>query len=127
MPESKDIKILIADDEKPLARALSLKLSGEGYQTTVVNDGQSVLDQIKKDKFDLLLLDLIMPKVDGFGVLKEIKKSGVKIPVFVLSNLGQQEDIDRTKEYGVENYVVKSNTPLASIVKMVNQFLSNDR
>ena len=66
-------KILIVEDEKPMARALELKLTRAGYDAASANDGQSGLDYLEKNKVDLILLDLIMPKLDGFAVLERLK------------------------------------------------------
>ena len=72
MPDKK--RILIAEDEKSMARALELKLNSAGYDTKVAYDGNQALDVLKTEKYDLVLLDLMMPAVDGFGVLEEMKK-----------------------------------------------------
>lgn len=118
-------RILIADDEKPLARALSLKLTSSGYIANSVGDGAAALEELKKEKYDILLLDLIMPEMNGFKVLEELNKSGKikELSVFVLSNLGQTEDIEKTKQFGIIDYVVKSNTTLAEIVNMIKKHL----
>lgn len=112
--------ILIAEDEKPLNHALSLKLAHEGYEVSSAFDGKEALDLIAKNKFDLVLLDLIMPNVDGFGVLKHIKDEGIKLPVIVLSNLGQPEDKTRSEALGAEGFFIKSDIALSEIVSLVN-------
>lgn len=114
-------KILIVDDEKPLSRALELKLSQEGFETKVVSNGAEALACAEKEVFDLILLDLIMPGMDGYAVLKELQMRNIRIPVFVLSNLGQQEDIEKTKKLGAQEFFVKSDTPIASIVLRIKQ------
>ena len=68
-------KILIADDEKALARAVELKLNHSGFNAKSVSNGREVLDILKKEKFDLILLDLIMPEIDGFEVIAELQKT----------------------------------------------------
>lgn len=115
--------ILIAEDEKPLARVLSLKLNSAGYQTTTVFDGQEALDLLAKQSFDLIILDLVMPKIDGFNVLTELNKRGSKIPVIVASNLSQSEDLEKAKKLGAVDYFVKSDVSLAEIVDKVKQHL----
>ncbi len=117
-------KILIIEDERPLAHALELKLGSKGYATTVVTTGADAIRVLESGKFDIILLDLIIPGIDGFGVLKTLREKNVKTPVVVLSNLGQAEDQERAKEYGVAKYCVKSNTPLAVIVDTVHSILS---
>ena len=115
--------ILIAEDERPLARALELKLKGAGFAVTVANDGQAAIDLLEKESYDLLLLDLIMPRVDGFGVLEWMSSHKKKVKVLVLSNLGQQEEIVRAKNLGAIDYFIKADTPLAEIVEKVRALL----
>ncbi len=116
-------KILIAEDEKPMAHALELKLGHAGYATKVVHNGADAVEEIKTGQYALVLMDLIMPKMDGFAALEMLKEIGNKTPVFVTSNLGQDEDIARAKSLGAAEYLVKSNTPIAEIVEKVKAFL----
>ena len=115
--------ILIVEDERPLAHALELKMNHEGYETTVASTGEEGLKQASTGKYDLILLDLILPGIDGFTILKELKNKKAKTVVLVLSNLGQDEDRKKALEYGVKDYLVKSNVPLADIVKVVKAAL----
>ncbi|HNP74886.1 MAG TPA: response regulator [bacterium] len=117
-------KILVADDERPMAKALELKFTKEGFTVKTVSNGREALDIMKKEKFDLLLLDLMMPRVDGFAVLAELKDRGDRTPVIVSSNLSQEEDIRRVKELGAKDYFVKSDTPISKVVDNVNKVLS---
>ena len=110
-------KILIAEDEKPMANALGLKLRSAGFETTLVYDGEAAVEAAKKTSFDLIILDLVMPKKDGFSVLAELNRLNIAIPVIVSSNLSQDEDIKRAKELGARDYFIKSDTTLAEIVK----------
>lgn len=116
-------KILIVEDEKPLAHALDLKMVHEGYETAVATTGEEGLRLATTTKFDVILLDLILPGVDGFTILEELKKKKMKPVVIILSNLGQDEDRKKAEDYGVKNYLVKSNVPLADIVKVVKAAL----
>lgn len=116
-------KILIAEDEKPMARALQLKLKSEGYDAVIAPNGSKALDFLKKEKFDLMLLDLMMPTVDGFEVLEELKKKKIKIPVLVSTNLGQEEDQKRAKDLGAKEYFVKADTPINEVVAKVKSAL----
>jgi DNA-binding response OmpR family regulator len=116
------IKILIAEDEKATAGALALKLNHEGFETQVVFDGKAALDSLEEKKFDLLILDLIMPQLDGFEVLTTLKKIGVKTPVIVISNLGQAEDINKAKELGAVDFFIKSETSLAEVVEKIKKY-----
>lgn len=112
-------KILVIEDEKPLAHALELKMQHEGYETTVCSTGESGMKEAITGKYDLILLDLILPGVDGFTILQEMKNKKIKTVVIILSNLGQDEDRAKAKEFGAKDYLVKSNVPLADIVKVV--------
>lgn len=117
-------KILVVEDEKPIAKALQLKLNNSGYEASVAGDGQEALQILSGDTYDLVLLDLVMPRLDGFGFLTQAKEQGLTIPpVIVSSNLSQDEDIKRAKELGAVSYYVKSNTPLSVIVEKINQYL----
>lgn len=112
-------KILIVEDEKPLAHALELKMTHEGYETTVASTGRTGLEEASTGKYDLILLDLILPEIDGFAILEALKEKKLKPVIVVLSNLGQDEDRKKAEEFGVKDYLVKSNVPLADIVKVV--------
>jgi len=123
MPESKR-KILIAEDEKPMARALELKLARAGFDTVTVVNGQDALTQLERDHFDLMLLDLVMPRMDGFSLLAEMKGKNIAVPVIVLTNLSQEEDEKKARSLGVRDFFVKSDTPITRIVDHINNVLS---
>lgn len=112
-------RILIVEDEKPLSHALELKLVSEGYATTVVTNGQEALDALKAGEFDVMLLDLMMPNMDGFQVLQQMKDFAHKPIVFVLSNLSQHEDEERVLTLGAKKFFIKSDTPLSVIVEEI--------
>lgn len=114
-------KILIIEDEKPMANALKLKLKKNGFDVTVAFNGEDGLSFLKKESFDLILLDLIMPKIDGFKVLENLQIQKSSIPVIVLSNLGQDEDKKRAEMLGAKGYFIKSNTTLASLIVNIKQ------
>jgi DNA-binding response OmpR family regulator len=119
----KKAKILIVEDERPLAHALELKMTHEGYETTVASTGSEGLKEAMSGKYEMILLDLILPEVDGFTILQELRAKKSKSLVIVLSNLGQDEDRKKAQELGAKNYLVKSNAPLADIVKAVKSIL----
>lgn len=116
-------RILIAEDERPMSKALELKLSKAGFDVMPVYDGQSAIDALKKETFDLLILDMVMPIKDGFTVLKEIQDSKIKVNILVSSNLGQEADFNKAKSLGAKDYFVKSDTSIAQIIDYVNQAL----
>lgn len=116
-------KILIAEDEKPMARALQLKLSHSGFLPTIVSNGEEAMGLILKEKFDIILLDIMMPKRDGFSVMEEMKEKKIKTPVVILSNLSQEDDAKKAKELGAVAFFIKSNTPLLNIVENIKKIL----
>lgn len=111
--------VLIVEDERPIAHALELKLQHEGFQTEIVQDGQQAIEILEHRNFDVMLLDLMMPVMDGFQVLERISKSHKVNSVIVLSNLSQHEDEERSYELGAQKYFVKTDTPLSKIVEEV--------
>lgn len=116
--------VLIVEDEQPLARALQLKLQKAGFDTSVAHDGEEAGKLLDANVFDVVILDLVMPKVDGFTVLSKVRSGGAKIPVIVASNLGQPEDIDRAKTMGADEYFVKSSTALTELIEKVQKLAS---
>jgi len=116
-------KILIIDDEPAIANILSLKLNKNGFQVKTAKNGREGLEEMEKDKFDLILLDLVMPEMDGFQVAERLKAKNSKTPVIVISNLGQEEDINRVGMLGVKEYFIKTNTPVSKIVDRIKEIL----
>lgn len=116
-------KILIAEDDASLSKALKLKLVSLGFEVEVATDGDDALMHLKKTQYDLLLLDLMMPQVDGFGVLEELKKSKHKPVIFVNSNLSQASDKDKAMKLGADDYLVKSDISLKEIVAKITKAL----
>ena len=118
-------KILVAEDDMFLANAYKAKLSKVGFDLDIAADGEETMQKIKTYKPDILLLDLMMPKKDGFSVLEDIRKDPVfkSLPIVVASNLGQKEDIDRAMSLGADGYIVKSNLSLSELVDKINAFI----
>ncbi len=116
-----DKRVLIAEDEKPLSHALELKLQHEGFTTVVAANGKDCVDIINTQDFDVVLLDLMMPVMDGFQVLELLQKKEKRPVVFVLSNLSQHEDEDKALSLGAKKYFIKSDTPLSLIVEEVKK------
>lgn len=119
--ETKKKKILVLEDEKPLARALELKLIHEGFDVKTASNGENVIDFLKKEDFSLIVCDMLMPKFDGFQVLQTLRDNKIKIPVIVLTNLSQAEDEKRVRELGAVDFLIKSNTPIAEVVDRVRE------
>jgi len=111
--------ILVIEDEKSLAGALELKLLKEGYQVTVAYDGKAGLECMARRSYDVALLDLMMPVMDGFEVLTAARKIPAAPVFIVLSNLTQPQDIDRCMKLGARKFFVKSEISLAAIVEEI--------
>lgn len=116
-------RILIAEDEKPMANALKVKLTSKGYEVVNAFSGQEALDSIKKENFNLILLDLVMPEKDGFEVLELLQKQKIKTPIVVSSNLSQAEDVKKAKDLGAKDFFIKSDTPINKVVEYVEKYL----
>lgn len=118
-------KILIIEDDIFLNKVLRLKLVQENFEVIQVYDGQEGFKKIGETKPDLILLDLILPKVSGFEILEKIKHDPEtkNIPVIILSNLGQEDDVKRGKSLGADDYLVKANWSLEDVVKKMKKYL----
>jgi two-component system alkaline phosphatase synthesis response regulator PhoP len=117
------MKILIVEDEFFLRNILEKKLQAEGFDVILASDGVEAVEKTVKEVPDLILLDLILPKKNGFEVLEEIKKDPYlkDIPVIIISNLGQEIDIDRAKKFGVNEYLIKAHTSLDTVVEKIKE------
>ena len=116
-------KILIIEDDRFLRELITRKLSDEGFVVIEAVDGEEGIKKVKEKKPDLILLDLILPSIDGFEVLSQIKKeeSLKSIPVIILSNLGQKEEVEKGLKLGAIDYLIKAHfTPGEIIEKIKN-------
>ncbi len=122
--------IALIEDNVFLSNLLKVKLENEGFKVIQVFEGNKVSKEfLKENEVDLVLLDLILPDRNGFEILKEIKSDPVasKIPVIVLSNLGQEEDIAKGKKLGADDYFVKVKEPIELIIKKIKGFLKVEK
>ena len=119
--------ILLVEDDPFLWTLIQSKLLKEGFEVTLARDGQACLSQVNKIKPSLILLDIILPDMDGFEVLRQIKAdpATASIPVIVLSNLGQQEDIARGVALGAKDYLIKAHHAPQEIVDKIKLILSS--
>ena len=117
--------VLIVEDEEFLVRALKDNLISEGHTVSVAMDGEAVFDELKKKKPSLILLDLLLPKKNGFDVLRDIRMDPEwqHIPVVILSNLGEDSEIKRALELGANDYFVKSQHPIQEVIEKVREYL----
>lgn len=116
--------LLVIEDDEIILRALYLSFHEGDYTVATATDGETGLRMTERLKPDLVLLDLIIPKLDGFAYLKTMKANPElnKIPVIVLSNLGDQESVDRAKGLGASDYFIKSDTDLSELAKKVGKY-----
>lgn len=117
--------ILIAEDDNFYASIYNQRLVEMGYEVSVATDGEQLLKLMKAKVPDLVMLDLIMPKMDGFETLRVIKEDThfKNVKVLVLSNLGQKEDVDSAMKLGATGYIVKSNTSIQDVLAKVRESL----
>jgi DNA-binding response OmpR family regulator len=122
-------RVLVAEDDRFLMSAYRVKFSKAGFDILPASDGDEVLEILKKDTPDIILLDLIMPHKDGFAVLEEIQRSEKyrMIPVIVASNLGQKEDLDKALGLGADDYIVKSDLSMDDLVDKVKTVLKSSK
>jgi DNA-binding response OmpR family regulator len=119
-------KVLIVEDDEQISRVYGIKFKQENIETISAADGEEGFKKISSEKPDLVLLDLMLPKKDGFWVLDEVrKKDDLKnIPIFVLSNLGQEQDKEKAIKLGARDYLVKADISIKEVVDKVKKTLS---
>jgi CheY-like chemotaxis protein len=118
-------KILVVEDDNFLRDLLARKLSQENAQFIAAIDGENALKIIDQDKPSIVLLDLILPGIDGFEVLNKIKQNPeVKdVPVVILSNLGQDSDIQKAKELGADDFLIKANFSIDEVIAKIKELI----
>ncbi len=122
MPDPNKIKILIIEDNPDLVEMYNLKFRNEGFDVHTAIDGEEGVNKVVQEKPNMILLDLLMPNMNGFEVLKTIKENtNMNVKIIVLSNLGQQSQIDKAYELGATYYMVKANFTPAEVVKKVKE------
>jgi len=117
-------KILLVEDEEIMISLLQKKLTKEGYEISVARDGEEGLKAMREVRPDLVLLDIIMPKMGGFGVMEGMQKDKElkKIPVIVISNSGQPVELDKAQKLGAKDWLIKTEfDPQEVLNKVVKQ------
>lgn len=119
-------KILIIEDDRYISKMYQLKLSLEDFEVVVAEDGRQGVDKIKTFMPNIVLLDILMPELDGFEVLKIIKSDPVtkSIPVLIMSNLGQEDHIEKGISLGALDYIVKSQYTPSRVVEKIKSVLA---
>ncbi len=120
-------KILIIEDDSFLSEMYSTKLIQEGFETEIAVDGKQGIDKIKNIKPDLVLLDIVLPKMDGFEILESIKKDPEfkNIPIILLTNLGQKNEIEKGLSLGADEYIIKAHFTPTAVVAKVKEILKS--
>lgn len=116
-------RILVVEDDKAIEEVVSLKLSHAGFSVDQTSDGQQALDKLKQNQYDLILLDLIMPNVNGFDLLSKMHGLDNKTPKMVMSNLDEPEDMTKAKSLGAVAFLSKFEKSLTGIVEYVENYL----
>ncbi len=118
-------RLLLVEDDTFLAGMYVTKLSMEGFETELATDGKVGLEKAKKIKPDLILLDILLPKMNGFDVLREIKKDPETkdIPVILLTNLGQKSDVVQGLDLGAVDYLIKAHFMPSEVVEKIKGVL----
>lgn len=121
----KSKKVLIIEDDKFLAKMLARTLESHNYEIVLAINGKEGLVKVSGGDINLILLDIMLPDIDGFDLLETIKgnKKTKKIPVIIISNLGQPEDIQQGRSLGAKDYLVKSDLSLDEVVDKVRKYL----
>jgi CheY-like chemotaxis protein len=121
----KNKKILLVEDDQNIRNMYLVMLKSIGLDLITASDGQEGLVKARQELPDLILLDVIMTKIDGFTVLEELKKddSTKNIPVVLLTNLGTDEDKQKGKDLGAVDYLIKSNTTAIELKEKIKEYL----
>lgn len=125
MPQDKQIHALIIEDDVFLGEIYQKKFEMEGFKVSMANNGEKGLSDIKKKKPDIVLLDILLPKLDGFAVLEAAKAdpSIKNIPIILLTNLGQKDDVQRGLDEGAADYLIKTHFKPSEVVDKVRKVL----
>ncbi len=120
-------KVLVVEDDIQISKVYEIKLAKEGILTVHANNGEDAMKLLSEEKPDLIILDLMIPKKDGFWVLSEIKENNkyLGIPVLVISNLGQKDDMVRAMDLGATEYLIKVDHQIQEIVDKIKEYFKN--
>jgi len=117
-------KILIVEDDIFLLEMLAKECKQEGFDFESAVDGEDAIDKIETKNFDIILLDLVLPKMHGLELLKKMKEKNNTTPVIVISNLYDQETFDEAMSLGAKDYIIKAQSTPNNIISKVKTFLS---
>jgi two-component system response regulator VicR len=115
---SAPLKILVAEDERMMLKALSFRLSKDGHEVTTAENGKEAWELFKKQEFNLLVLDIMMPYLTGLELLQKVKEVQPNTPVIILSTLGQEDTVLKAFELGADDFMTKPFSPNELIVRI---------
>ena len=126
MTKQEAIKVLLIEDDQFLAKMYTTKLNMEDIAVHLAPDGQEGINLAKAEKPDIILLDIILPKMDGWQVLEALKADAKtkSIPVLLLTNLGQQEDIEKGLKLGADEYLIKAHFTPSEVLDKIKSILN---
>ncbi len=119
-------RVLVVEDDKLLSSLIVRKLKAENCNVLYAANGEDALKALEKETPDLILLDILLPGIDGFEVLKRVKENASlrDVPVIILSNLGQESDIEQGKKLGAVTFLVKASLTLDEITKEIGRVVT---
>lgn len=114
-------KVLIVEDDLPTIEAIAFKLNKAGIHADTALNGEEAMERIKREKYDVILLDLLLPKKNGFEVIKEVRadSSFKKTKIIAFTNLGSEDDRKKAAELGVNDYLVKADMKIDDVIEKV--------
>lgn len=126
MPTKQNTHVLLVEDDTFLANIYKTKFEMEGFKITVAENGELGLSEAKKKVPDVILLDILLPKMDGFTVLENLKSDPLtkNIPVIMLTNLGQKDDVEKGFDLGAADYLIKAHFKPSETVEKVQKVLT---
>jgi DNA-binding response OmpR family regulator len=125
MPKNKVLNILIVEDDVFLADLYKTKFTLEGFKVVVAYDGEKGLELARKNNPDIILLDLVLPKLSGFDILKELRSNSKTkdLPVILLTNLSQKADVERGLKLGANDYLIKAHFMPSEVVDKIKKLV----
>jgi DNA-binding response OmpR family regulator len=126
MEDARKFKILIIEDDPMIQKVYHDKLALEGYDVDLASDGEEGMNKALNSKPDLVLLDLVLPKINGFSVLSELRKNPKtqRTPIIILSNRGREDEIEKGLKLGADDYIVKVFATPTHVVERIQKYLS---
>jgi DNA-binding response OmpR family regulator len=123
--ETVKTQVLLVEDDVFLASIYQKKFEMEGFKITVADNGEKGLAEAKKKRYDIILLDILLPKLDGFAVLERLKNDAETkdVPVILLTNLGQKDDVEKGLQAGAVDYLIKAHFKPSEVVQKVRTVL----